>query len=97
VRQVGEPGTLLGSVNNGRLVDHEIPLEPGAALVFYTDGVIEAGRPRGSFGEDGLASLLETCAGLGAQEIAERIDRAVVSIEGNPSDDLAVLVVRVRE
>jgi PAS domain S-box-containing protein len=97
VTRIGEPGTLLGAVSNGRLTDHGLDLAPGASLVFYTDGVIEAGRPRGSLGELGLASLLETCAGLDAQEVAERIDRTVVGIEGNPADDVAILVLRVRE
>jgi serine phosphatase RsbU (regulator of sigma subunit) len=97
VEQVGISGTLLGSVPSARLVDHVLDLRPGSALVFYTDGVIEAGKPRGSFGIGGLRSVLASCAGLGAQEIAERIDNAVVGLERTPADDVAVLVLRIRE
>jgi PAS domain S-box-containing protein len=97
VEQVGVPGTLLGSLPDAQLVDQHLDLRPGTSLVFYTDGVIEAGRPRGAFGLDGLRAVIASCSGLGAQEIAERIDKAVTGLEPNPSDDVAVLVLRVKE
>jgi serine phosphatase RsbU (regulator of sigma subunit) len=97
VETVGVPGTLLGSVVDPKLDDRRLELEPGAAVVFYTDGVIEAGKPRGAFGLGGLKGLLGSCAGLGAQQIAERIDNAVVGLDESPSDDVAVLVLRIRE
>jgi PAS domain S-box-containing protein len=97
VEPVGAPGTLLGAIPAAHLSDRAVHLDPGATLVFYTDGVIEAGIPRGSFGLEALESLLSGCAGASAEEIAERVEAAVVGLEGNPSDDIALLVVRVRE
>jgi serine phosphatase RsbU (regulator of sigma subunit)/PAS domain-containing protein len=97
VDQVGVPGTLLGSIPEAKLFDQRLDLRPGATLVFYTDGVIEAGKPRGAFGLGGLTALLGSCAGLGAQQIAERIDNAVVGLGESPADDVAVLVLRIRE
>jgi serine phosphatase RsbU (regulator of sigma subunit) len=97
VEPVGSPGTLLGSIPDTRLSDLELDLNPGAAVIFYTDGVIEAGKPRGAFGLEGLRSLLGSCAGLAAHEIAERIDQAVMGLDDNPSDDVAILVVRISE
>jgi serine phosphatase RsbU (regulator of sigma subunit)/PAS domain-containing protein len=97
VRQVGMPGALLGSFVDVEVTDESLELQPGTALVLYTDGVIEAGNPRGAFGAEGLRALLETCAGLSASEIAERIDTAVTGLEHDVSDDVAVLVLRVRE
>jgi PAS domain S-box-containing protein len=97
VETVGAPGTLLGVIPDAHLSDRAVHLDPGATLLFYTDGVIEAGIPRGSFGLGALESLLSTCAGASAEEIAERVEAAVVGLEGNPSDDIALLVVRVRE
>jgi PAS domain S-box-containing protein len=97
VEPVGSPGTLLGSIPDPRLSDHELDLNPGAAVIFYTDGVIEAGKPRGAFGLEGLRSLLGSCAGLAAHDIAERIDQAVMGLDSSPSDDVAILVVRISE
>jgi PAS domain S-box-containing protein len=95
VEQVGVPGTLLGFTTDTTLVDQPLDLEPGMTLVFYTDGVIEAGDPRGAFGLGGLKAVLAQCAGLSAQQIAERIDNAVLGLREDPADDVAVLVLRI--
>jgi serine phosphatase RsbU (regulator of sigma subunit) len=91
------PGTLLGVVHDAELADQRVELAPGSSLVFYTDGVIEAGEPRGSFGLGGLTSLLQSCSGLSAEEIASRMENAVVGLEPEPTDDVAFLVLRIRE
>ena len=97
VRQVGVPGSLLGTFPDVELVDQPIDLVPGSALVLFTDGVIEAGEPRGAFGLAALKGVVEAAAGLSANEIAERIDTAVTGFGEAPPDDVAVLVLRVRE
>jgi serine phosphatase RsbU (regulator of sigma subunit) len=96
VETVGEPGTLLGVLPDPELRDRSFALARGDALVFYTDGVIE-GRGAGvALDEDGLAELLATCAGAGADAIAARIEDAAVSAQGDRTrDDIAVLVLRV--
>jgi serine phosphatase RsbU (regulator of sigma subunit)/PAS domain-containing protein len=95
VKQVGAPGTLLGFTADTKLVDETLDLRPGATLVFYTDGVTEAGEPRGAFGLGGLKAVLAQCAGMNAQQIAERVDTAAVGLRENPADDIAVLVLRI--
>ena len=99
VEAVGAPGTLLGVVEDPDLEDRAVMLEPGDALVFYTDGVIES-RPssKGVLDERRLAELVATCSGQGADAIAARVEEAaVLSQEGQPRDDIAVLVLRVVE
>ncbi|HVG74642.1 MAG TPA: GAF domain-containing SpoIIE family protein phosphatase, partial [Thermoleophilaceae bacterium] len=99
VEPVGAPGTLLGIVDDPNLEDHMVTLEPGDSLVFYTDGVIES-RPdsSGVLDERRLGELVATCAGSGPDAIAARIeDAAVMSQNGRPRDDIAVLVLRVTE
>jgi serine phosphatase RsbU (regulator of sigma subunit) len=97
VEVVGAPGTLLGVVPDPSLDDYPVVLEPGDAVVFYTDGVIEH-RVGGDvvLDERRLAELVATCAGQGADAIAARIEEAaVLSQSGIPKDDIAVLVLRV--
>ena len=99
VEAVGAPGTLLGVVDDPRLDDHAVTLEPGDALVFYTDGVIESRvSTNGVLDERRLAELVATCAGRGADAIAATIEEAaVLSQNGTPKDDIAVLVLRIAD
>jgi serine phosphatase RsbU (regulator of sigma subunit)/PAS domain-containing protein len=93
VRSVGKPGTALGIARSPRLTDREIELRPGDRLVFVTDGVIEARVAGRLLGVDGLERLL---AGTGADDAVatgERIEHAILG-EGEPRDDIAVLVLR---
>jgi PAS domain S-box-containing protein len=96
VEAVGEPGTLLGVLPDVRLSDTAVQLERGDLIVLYTDGVTEARGPRGMLGTDRLATVLASCVGLDAKAVAARIESAALDIqEGNPRDDIAVLVVRI--
>ena len=99
VEQVGAAGTLLGVVPDPDLEDYAVTLEPGDSLVFYTDGVIESrGARAGCWTRRRLGELVATCAGQGPDAIAARIeDAAVMSQNGHPRDDIAVLVLRVAE
>jgi PAS domain S-box-containing protein len=98
VTMVGSPGTLLGFVPDPDIVDETLELHSGESLILYTDGVSEARSRDGLFGEARLIELVRSCGGLDAGEIAERIERAVLEFQEVPQrDDLAVLVLRVRE
>jgi len=99
VETAGAPGTLLGVVPDPDLEDRAVTLEPGDALVFYTDGVIESrGGSAGVLDERRLTELVATCAGGGADAIAAKVEEAaVLSQDGRPKDDIAVLVLRVAE
>jgi serine phosphatase RsbU (regulator of sigma subunit) len=96
VRQIGQPGSLLGVVSPAIVSDERHEIGPGDALVVYTDGVTERHQGTAFFGEHGLERTLADAAGLSADEIAGRIEQAAHQfVEGRPSDDLAVVVVRV--
>jgi serine phosphatase RsbU (regulator of sigma subunit) len=96
VEPLGEHGMLLGIIDDPRLEDRSALLEPGDALVFYTDGVTDAGGPLEILGEERLADVVASCAGLGADAIAGRVEQAALEAEnGAPRDDIAVVVVRV--
>jgi PAS domain S-box-containing protein len=94
---IGRPGTLLGVIPNPDVRDEAVELAPGDVVVFYTDGVTEAGAPNQVLDPDGLASLIEGCQDLDPSELAERIERAAVEVtDGALRDDIAILVARVR-
>jgi PAS domain S-box-containing protein len=96
VEWLGEHGMLLGVVPDPRLEDSSAALAPGDAVVFYTDGVTDAGGPVSVLGEERLAEVIASCAGLGADAIAGRVEAAALEAEGGaPRDDIAMVVLRV--
>jgi serine phosphatase RsbU (regulator of sigma subunit) len=97
VEVIAPPGKALGIFPDPELGDRSIRLEVGDAAVFYTDGVVEARGPDGSFfGERRLLDLLRAWRGLEAPAIAGKLKDVVVEHgEGYARDDLAVLVLRV--
>ncbi len=96
VEEVGCSGRVLGVFDDAELGDSSLRLMPGESLVLYTDGVTEARSPDGEFfGEDRLHHLLRSCSGYDAAALAGRIKDVVLDFqEGDPRDDLAVLVLR---
>ncbi|HET6665595.1 MAG TPA: SpoIIE family protein phosphatase, partial [Acidimicrobiales bacterium] len=59
VEPVGVPGTLLGVTDDVSLRDTVVHLDPGEALVCYTDGLIDRRRGRSrAFGEEGVVKAL---------------------------------------
>jgi serine phosphatase RsbU (regulator of sigma subunit) len=93
VQPVGRLGTLLGSDIEPRLTDVAVTLGRGDVLVLYTDGVTEVRRRRQEvFGHRALVALLEKCAGLPPDAVADRVEAAVMAAsEGRLRDDVAIL------
>jgi serine phosphatase RsbU (regulator of sigma subunit) len=92
---VGRPGTLLGAFPDVDLSTVSVRLEPGDALVLYTDGVTERHGGGNFFVTGRLRRLLRGLAGAPADVMAAEVERAVVGFRPDaPRDDLAVLVVR---
>lgn len=96
VRVAAVPQMLIGVVDGITYESETFDLLPGETLLCVTDGVTERrAGPRMFDDGDGLAALLSTCAGLTAQQVAERIMRAVHAFGDGPlDDDLALLVLR---
>jgi serine phosphatase RsbU (regulator of sigma subunit) len=104
-RFVGADGTVSTLSTTGLALgierDQEYPaeratLEPGAVLVLFTDGVIEARREGDVYGEGRLDTFLSKHVGLSAQELAEALladCRAFA--EGEVADDCAVVCLRL--
>ena len=73
----------------------EVELSPGDALVFYTDGVLEARAPKRILEGIDVARAAQEGAGAGPAAIAEAVTRLTDDTSGNPPrDDVAILVVQ---
>lgn len=91
----GAPGDLLGVFEHPQLRETTLELSPGDALIFFTDGITEGRRGTTFFGEDRLREWLNEHCRREAQELAEGLVEEVVAFqEGDPRDDMAVVVVR---
>ena len=75
----------------------EVTLEPGSALVLYTDGVVDAQAPDGElFAERRLLDALDAAPERGAANLVDSTMAAVDSFVGDAAqaDDIAVLALR---
>ena len=88
-------GLLLGVAAQPHLVDVEFVLDPGDAVVLYTDGVTEARRGKEMFGEGRLLETVRSLAGRDAEGIAAGLDDAVSLYQDDANDDVAILVAKV--
>jgi PAS domain S-box-containing protein len=96
VEQLTCPGMILGSLPDPEFSEADVDLGPGDAIVFFTDGVIEARREGEIFGEQRLLELLADTNGYDARGLANAVRQAVGDFQpGLPRDDLAIVVVRV--
>ena len=98
VEQLGGSGTLLGAVPNPVLTDYRAQLEPGDAVLLYTDGLTDAYAPDRIVTQEELVAALERCAGRQAEGIASAVQDVVLNGgDRGPRDDITVLVLRVPE
>ena len=96
VENVRARGRVLGPFPELASDDRMVRLDPGDALVLYTDGVIDARGPEGFFGEDRFAAVLSSCAGSSAEVIVKAVERKLNDFHGGkPRDDIAFVVLRV--
>jgi serine phosphatase RsbU (regulator of sigma subunit) len=95
VEPVGVPGTLLGVTGDLSLSDSVVHLDPGEALVCYTDGLSDRRAGRRMFGEDGIVKAMYRGKGLSAPDLAVMIEAdALGFVDDDPADDMAVLALR---
>ncbi|HVG39685.1 MAG TPA: SpoIIE family protein phosphatase [Pyrinomonadaceae bacterium] len=91
-------GTVMGLFADCAYEQEKIDLEPDDLLIAYTDGVSEALNVRGEeFGTDQLQEIALASAGLPAEEIKERIIKAVSDwCQDEPQhDDITLVVMKV--
>ncbi|MFH1680167.1 MAG: GAF domain-containing SpoIIE family protein phosphatase [Candidatus Eisenbacteria bacterium] len=98
VERLHPKGLILGVEPEARYEVVRWDLARGDAVLFYTDGIIEARSPEGVFfGEDRLADLLVRHRRRSAEGIGGALFRAVRAFTGGaaPKDDLTLVVLRI--
>ena len=96
IRELGQPGSLLGILDDIDLSEQSYHLDPGDTMVLFTDGVTERRRGGQLFGEESLTATLRKMAGSSALDIARHVEDAAVDFADTaPHDDMAVLTVKV--
>jgi sigma-B regulation protein RsbU (phosphoserine phosphatase) len=97
-RELACAGTLLGVVDDPQIADTELDLEPGDTLLFYTDGLTEANAPAHTMTTAEVAELLAKVRRETAAQTAQGALATALQAGGGASrDDIAVLVVQVKE
>jgi sigma-B regulation protein RsbU (phosphoserine phosphatase) len=92
---VGRPGSLLGVLERPTFHEAVLVLEPGDALVLYTDGVTEGRRGKAFFGDDRLRHAVTKNADS-ALTIVNGVLASVMGFQdSNPHDDIAIVAFRL--
>ncbi len=95
VRALDSRGLVLGIDPGQEYAELRAEIPPGAAIVLYTDGVLEARRGGELYGVERLDALLAERRDLPARELASAVaEDARAFAGGELSDDLAVVVIR---
>ncbi len=98
VVELAASGLALGIASDQEYAEARGELEPGSAVVLFTDGVIEARRDGDLFGSVRLDRLLAENRELPAAELAQAVvDGARAFSGGDLADDSAVVVVKRTE
>ncbi len=94
---LGEFGTAVGLLEEMRLCTTRHTLQPGEAMVIYTDGVTERRDGSQFFGRTRLAELATRLGGVPAATMAAALRTAAKDFSSTPpKDDIALLVVKAR-
>lgn len=91
------PGMALGVLKEFEFQENLVHLDPGDAVVLYTDGVTEASSAdRQMFGRQRLAEVVSAHRHLSAEDLAQAIDAAVAGFVGDAPqfDDFTLLVAK---
>jgi GAF domain-containing protein len=96
VEEAGVPGTLLGAIPHVKLEDRTTRLTRGDALIFFTDGLTEAGAPERVWSPAQLDAAVASARRQPARGIVDHLTRAALGDASAPvRDDFALLALRM--
>ena len=95
VEELTRTGIALGVLEGTDFEQRTLQIEPGDALVLYTDGITEARDPDGiMFGEERLLEVAQEAQGCAAWEIQEALLDKIHGFVGDAPrlDDITLMV-----
>jgi hypothetical protein len=95
VEELNLTGAALGAFKKAKFSETTITFEPGDAIIFYTDGIVEARSESGEeIGYDGLKQLLLTSWNKDAQTFYQNIFNCYLNHIGSmgAQDDLTMVI-----
>jgi serine phosphatase RsbU (regulator of sigma subunit) len=94
--RLASTGTILGCFPRWEGGSSRVALEPGDALVLFSDGITEAENDEGSlYGEERLLTLLENARALSPVDLCALVLRSAGRFSnGNRCDDMTVVAAR---
>jgi len=97
VEVTGAGGTILGAFSDVTFETCELTLNPGDAIVIYSDGILDAQIDGIAVDEQHLVELLTGAPRASAQALVDRLAGALRGIDGSLRDDVAVMALRRTE
>jgi sigma-B regulation protein RsbU (phosphoserine phosphatase) len=97
VNWLAPTGAAMGVMEDYRLGEGLVALQPDDILLLYTDGVTELANPAGEyFGPERLADLIAANADLSAQELVSALRTGLDEFHGggNLADDVTIVAVK---
>jgi sigma-B regulation protein RsbU (phosphoserine phosphatase) len=94
LEELAQGDKSLGRLGNIELEEHEIKLDNGDLLLFYTNGVIQALEGPQHNGKEVLREIIRSNHELSPSLLVEKIKNKFSQSETNP-DDLVVAVLKV--
>ena len=98
VKRLDVGGTVVGLLASYPYQQAAVELAAGDILIAYTDGVSEAmNKADEEWGDDRLMETIESCDGIAAQQIMERVFVAADAFVAGAKqhDDMTMVVMRV--
>jgi phosphoserine phosphatase RsbU/P len=94
----GQPGSLVGVLEEPRFLDITVTLGMGDVIVLHTDGVAEARNQRGDlYGDDRLAAFLVAGPRTVRALVEGLLDDVMQFQSQQPRDDIALVAIAVPE
>jgi len=93
-------GNVLGMVPEPTFEEHTLQLEPGDALLFYTDGVTECRNDRGEFfGRKRVGEFLQSLGGVSSAALVQGLHVELTRFRGSSpfEDDVTFVALSISE